>query len=461
MSEIINSSNSENGNYDHRWDDLDKDVKTYETRGNVDASEMGEEERKKKETERQERKIISALLTHDADALFTHDVDGFEERYYDEFLEKRKSGEISDEDEAGMLEQIQTPAEKMGAASLAEKMSYDKHMSKILHRFSEDNGSEYQWINGRNVDSFLGQYPTPFAFEEEKDTFLEMIKVNNSERKYQEYVRDMEKFQQTIYGKRCEYYNVLKGLDKKMELANGSNGELSEKVPLPIGELNVDRPDLAIYTCSRAETKGRDPEDSEDSYYESAESGIMAVFDGAGGEANAKEASSAAAEFLKSYDSSYYLENVRHLASAAYKMNKKVLETGGISTGIVAKVREEGDKKMLDFVNVGDSRLYLVRDGRAEQLSHDEGVGHQIFNYLGKEGGFTVADWGEGIELRKGDRLLMCSDGVTGDTENDSLSSEDVARLVGSGATAGEAAKNLVLGAKKKDDRTAIVKIID
>lgn len=461
MSERLDSNKPENNNYDHRWDNLGK-VDVYKTGEHVVVfGEQNETERKKKETERQERKIISVLLTGDTDIISEHDVEDFDTKSYDEFFERRQNGEISDEDEASLLEQIQTPDKKVGAAVLAEKMSYNKHMAKILHRFSKDNGSEYQWINGRNIDSFMEQYPTPFAFEKKKDVFLGQIKANNSEHKYQEYVRDMDKFQHEIYGKRFEYYNVLKGLDAKMESRIENNKDLSEMIPLPIGELDVDKPDLAVYSCSRSETKGGEPGMSEDSFYESEDSGILAIFDGAGGEANAREASQAACRCLESFDTSYRLENVHHLANIVMRMNDAVVKTGGFSTGIMAKIHNDGGDKSLDFVNVGDSRLYLVRGGEAHQLSHDEGEGNRISNYLGKTRGFSINDWGENIKLKKGDRLLLCSDGVTGDWKEDSLSREDIAKLVNSGNTPAEATRNCVLGAKKKDDRTAIVKFID
>lgn len=71
------------------------------------------------------------------------------------------------------------------------------------------------------------------------------------------------------------------------------------------------------------------------------------------------------------------------------------------------------------IANVGDSRAYLLRGGRLRQLtedhvlSPDSGVGrHVITRALGRKPGVGV-DLFPPLKLRGGDRVLLCSDGLT------------------------------------------------
>jgi protein phosphatase len=105
------------------------------------------------------------------------------------------------------------------------------------------------------------------------------------------------------------------------------------------------------------------------------------------------------------------------------------------STAVLAVL--DGDR--LTVANLGDSRLYLLRDGALEQMTVDQdlrtellqagrdprvvadpgslgalthSVGHFFFDH---EGGITTRKLGAAVfplHLRAGDRVLFCSDGV-------------------------------------------------
>ena len=90
-------------------------------------------------------------------------------------------------------------------------------------------------------------------------------------------------------------------------------------------------------------------------------------------------------------------------------------------------------------VNIGDSRTYLMRDRRMEQLTVDhsevqelldagaitaeQAAGHPhrniITRALGLEGGSREDVWM--VPIRVGDRLLVCSDGITNELSDDLL----------------------------------------
>jgi len=107
--------------------------------------------------------------------------------------------------------------------------------------------------------------------------------------------------------------------------------------------------------------------------------------------------------------------------------------------------------------HVGDSRAYLLRDGRLEQLTQDHTwVNEQVVaGFLSKEQArthplknvVTRALGGESdvlvdireVEVRPGDRFLLCSDGLTG-----MLSDADIRERVGSGRSLHEVCRSLV-----------------
>lgn len=92
-------------------------------------------------------------------------------------------------------------------------------------------------------------------------------------------------------------------------------------------------------------------------------------------------------------------------------------------------------------------------------MTKDEGEGKYIYNALGREtenGESRVQQFGD-EELYPGDRVVLCSDGITGDYGTDLMSDAELGSLVMNAHDAREAAKNLVSGARKRDDRTAVV----
>ena len=56
-----------------------------------------------------------------------------------------------------------------------------------------------------------------------------------------------------------------------------------------------------------------------------------------------------------------------------------------------------------------------------------------------------------------GDRIVFCSDGITGDYEPDLISNDEVASVVERAKTAEQAARDLIAISTKIDDSTAMV----
>lgn len=148
---------------------------------------------------------------------------------------------------------------------------------------------------------------------------------------------------------------------------------------------------------------------------------LAAVADGVGGHAKGREAS----EFtVRGLLSDYYatpdtwaipkaLDMVlqalnRWLYSQAQKQQQNV----GMATTLTAIVMR-GSR--YTYAHVGDSRLYLLRDGELTRLTNDHVWDHpELDNVLSRAIGLDASvavDYGEG-ELHSGDVFMLCSDGV-------------------------------------------------
>jgi serine/threonine protein phosphatase PrpC len=144
---------------------------------------------------------------------------------------------------------------------------------------------------------------------------------------------------------------------------------------------------------------------------------LLAVADGVGGEAGGERASAAAVDALADrFYSALATQDLRSsLGTALREANDAVVRGAGergdrsATTLVVAAVR--GGEATI--ANVGDSRAYLVRKRRARQVTTDHsGTGeHEITRFVGDERGVQPDVFVE--TLRAGDRLVLCSDGLT------------------------------------------------
>lgn len=373
--------------------------------------------------------------------------------------------------ERNLLLNIVSPAERPGGhEKVFSEIKGDKHQMRILGEMTGLEWEDYGDVSKENVEKFMESFPTPIDFEKSKQAFLRDIEANNSNKKYSEYQEAMEAFSQNVYGKKYEYYQAMRklhaesdGLQELEKKAIDVSRRLGHKLlgifnTERIGELENAVVDAGVAGISRGELTGKPRRRSEDATYYDPDNGLFGVFDGAGGERGGLKASWLASTTMEELVKDKKLTSTNELAGMMKTINDKVFKDpeAGITTGVVGSIVEKRGKKTLVYASLGDSRLYLVRDGRATQLTLDEGDGRVIYNYLGKEDA-SFSQFGE-VSLKKGDKLLFCSDGVTGDNEEEFVSDEKIAQILDSSKTAEEAAQILVgQVAKKEDDRTAIV----
>jgi PPM family protein phosphatase len=179
---------------------------------------------------------------------------------------------------------------------------------------------------------------------------------------------------------------------------------------------------------------GRVREGNEDSFMVHAP--LFAVADGMGGHQGGEVASQLALETLGRLTLEDSRDTAPNLADAVREANRAVLQRAstdpglhGMGTTLTAVVA--GANRVF-LAHVGDSRAYLLRDGRLEQLTEDHTVVESLVQEgrltrqeaeihpqrsiltraLGVEGDIDVDERSE--EVQPGDRILLCSDGLTG-----------------------------------------------
>lgn len=198
---------------------------------------------------------------------------------------------------------------------------------------------------------------------------------------------------------------------------------------------------------------GKKRRKNEDNFVVDQELGLFIVADGMGGHAAGEVASKMAVDVIIDYikrtlttDEPYltgfnsrYSRAGNRLNSAVILANQLISETStsrddwqGMGTTLVAAWLPDRNKNLLSIANIGDSRTYLLRDGKLEQLTSDHSVVEEqvrsglitreeaekssIKNMITKALGFRErvdADIIE-TEVGPGDKLLLCSDGLNG-----------------------------------------------
>ncbi|MBQ4528383.1 MAG: protein phosphatase 2C domain-containing protein [Clostridia bacterium] len=179
---------------------------------------------------------------------------------------------------------------------------------------------------------------------------------------------------------------------------------------------------------------------------------LFGVFDGMGGEELGEEASLIAAKCSKAFhDEKKESENVdtdRVVGHIIKKANKKIcdkiLETGAGIIGTTLSVMTVKDDTAKIY-NVGDSRVYMLRNKKLTQLSVDDTASQRLINmgvitaeeakthpdrhkltqHLGifQEEMTVKENVSKEIYIQKGDKFLICSDGLTDMVENDVIES--------------------------------------
>ncbi|MGH2677642.1 MAG: Stp1/IreP family PP2C-type Ser/Thr phosphatase, partial [Actinomycetota bacterium] len=181
---------------------------------------------------------------------------------------------------------------------------------------------------------------------------------------------------------------------------------------------------------------GRVREGNEDAYM--VRDPLFAVADGMGGHQGGEVASNLALERLQraSDGDSDLADVVREANRAVFEQAAQDPGLAGMGTTLTA-VRVQDER--LHLAHVGDSRMYLLRDGRLERITRD----HTVVEQMVDQGRMTAEDAKihpqrsiltralgvdeevqvdeTDVDVRPGDRVLLCSDGLTGMVNEDRI----------------------------------------
>jgi protein phosphatase len=232
---------------------------------------------------------------------------------------------------------------------------------------------------------------------------------------------------------------------------------------------------------------------NEDRYIADSESGLFAVVDGMGGHNGGELASATIAEAMTSFireTSSDFdrtwpaaldpcLSILANRLQVAIRSANRTLATraktnaalDGSGATLAAALFGDGE---LAVSNVGDCRAYLLRAGQLLQLTRDHSVvaeqmalglidskaarthplRHVVTRAVSGQAGMPV-DIIE-VQIERGDRLILCSDGIHG-----VLSDDEISAIVGtSGRTPDEACRAAIQAANARggpDNATTVV----
>jgi serine/threonine protein phosphatase PrpC len=219
---------------------------------------------------------------------------------------------------------------------------------------------------------------------------------------------------------------------------------------------------------------GRQRHTNEDNFYDQPP--LFAVADGMGG-AQAGEVASEVAidQFVQERDSEAPAElQLEQIAQAAnrkiWDMAQSDTRRAGMGTTLTAAML---DGQYVAVGHVGDSRLYLFRDGDIERMTRDHSLVEEfvrqgkltpeqaekhpqrsvITRALGPESAVEVDTFR--IPAREGDVYLLCSDGLSG-----MVSDGDLAAIVGAGEPLDAIATTLIEAANENGGRDNITAVL-
>ena len=191
---------------------------------------------------------------------------------------------------------------------------------------------------------------------------------------------------------------------------------------------------LRLVTCGKSD-KGLVRKENEDQFCIEKDLGLLAIADGMGGYASGEVASKMAVEILRDSLKKEGEPLPDRLASGVKLANQTIYEAAqsqsqlkGMGTTLTA-VQLNGNR--LSIAHVGDSRAYLIRSGVIEQITDDhtvvseqvarglmtkeEAVRSEMRNVLSRALGIgpDVEVDIEEVTVSEGDKLVLCSDGLS------------------------------------------------
>lgn len=198
-----------------------------------------------------------------------------------------------------------------------------------------------------------------------------------------------------------------------------------------------------------------------------------AVFDGMGGENFGELASFAAAEYLRNTEKTladYFVPEKKYLKELCNGMNKAVVDVAaeqGTTRMGTTMVAFYYTSRYVYVCNLGDSRAFQLRSGVFAQVSQDHVESLEdsdnarkrkpaLMQYLGIDPEeFLLEPYIIKAELKRGDKYLLCSDGLT-----DMLSNVEISDILIAHDDVEECVEALIQAALDKGGKDNVTVIV-
>ena len=194
----------------------------------------------------------------------------------------------------------------------------------------------------------------------------------------------------------------------------------------------------------------------------------FAVLDGIGGGYGGAEVAHAAAEALDRAAAPYlhmeladYTQPLAAIFADAERETKRFMAENGYTRSGASAALVIAASRAVYTANLGDSRVYRYTHGALTQLTRDHrfalGGRHELYQYLGASDEDTEISPTIGkIDRVAGERLLLCTDGVSG-----KLGDEELAAMLTAHPDAGDAAGAIIAAVKSVATDNATVLVVD
>lgn len=198
--------------------------------------------------------------------------------------------------------------------------------------------------------------------------------------------------------------------------------------------------------------------------------GVFAVFDGMGGmegdaAAAARAGVDAIRDFYRGIEGFQTVSDISLSLRQSFELARQnVLKNGqgGTTVGSLAVIADIDGERVMGIAHCGDTRIYRYTSRGQSQLTHDQGEGHMVFNCMGIEvmPDGAMEDEFSVMYVDPGDRIMICSDGITGDYPHQAFSGGEMQTAFERASPQDSAAEFLRISKepnKKTDDKTVIV----